>query len=523
MITGINKLITMKNKFKYIIFLIGMFSLFMVACEDNIDPIIEKLDFDRVFSPIDLTARIRNMTTVELSWSLRDDADSYVVEFSEDSLEFNAIIKTVNVAPNEVPISVTFDGETQYSARVKGVSASGIQDSKWTEIAFKTDPENIFEPMEDGDLQATIVTLRWPAGSDVTNFVIVPGNIDRPITDQEKADGMATITGLTGETQYTVTLYKGTKHRGEVTFTTLVDIGNATAVYPEDDLPAMIAAANDGDVLALFPGEYGTDGVEWIIEIDKSITIRGVYPYNKPLVHANFDLKSGAGNVEFRDLELAGGNIETTVFDFVDADATYGTLSVSGCTIRDYTRQFVYGSKSNSTIAAVNIDNCIVQNFITSGGDFLDFRSSYVTELNVTNSTFVNCAQGRDFIRIDAASGLSGTGLTTTVLIDHCTIYASATGGKRITYIRFDANVIDIKNNLFAETDANYSNQVATSIPSFSNNYYFNAGELMTSGDQADTGGTVADPGFVDAANGDFTITNQTLIDNNVGDPRWIQ
>jgi len=28
-------------------------------------------------------------------------------------------------------------------------------------------------------------------------------------------------------------------------------------------------------------------------------------------------------------------------------------------------------------------------------------------------------------------------------------------------------------------------------------------------------------PGFVDAVNGDFTVTNQDLIDFSVGDPRW--
>ena len=32
---------------------------------------------------------------------------------------------------------------------------------------------------------------------------------------------------------------------------------------------------------------------------------------------------------------------------------------------------------------------------------------------------------------------------------------------------------------------------------------------------------TELDPGFVDASSGDFTVTNQTLLDNAVGDPRW--
>jgi len=28
-------------------------------------------------------------------------------------------------------------------------------------------------------------------------------------------------------------------------------------------------------------------------------------------------------------------------------------------------------------------------------------------------------------------------------------------------------------------------------------------------------------PGFTDAANGNFKVSNQTIIDNEIGDPRW--
>jgi len=31
------------------------------------------------------------------------------------------------------------------------------------------------------------------------------------------------------------------------------------------------------------------------------------------------------------------------------------------------------------------------------------------------------------------------------------------------------------------------------------------------------------DPKFVDAANGNFKVQNQTLIDSKVGDPRWLK
>jgi hypothetical protein len=94
----------------------------------------------------------------------------------------------------------------------------------------------------------------------------------------------------------------------------------------------------------------------------------------------------------------------------------------------------------------------------------------------------------------------------------------------RILYVRFQANKITVRNNLFAETDAYYSNQSRTDpSPTFENNNYFNAAGFYTNNTVYDNSGTYTtlNPGFVDAASGNFKITDQTLLDNLVGDPRW--
>ncbi len=522
----INQMKTMKTKNIFIGALIGFLSITFIACEDNIDPLVEELDFSRVFSPIELTARVRNQTTIELNWKIRNDADKYVIEYSEDSLQFSSIIRTVEVMPEELPVRETFDGETRYSARVKGVSNSGLADSKWTEITIMTDLENIYLPIQDGDIDANEAVLRWPANSDVTNFVIIPGNTTQVITDDEKAAGMASVTGLTGNTEYTVLLMKGTKQRGSTGFTTLIDVGGATRIYPEDDLSLVIAAATPGDVLVLYPGDYLV--YTGSIDIDKSITIRGLYPYDKPLLHVQFSSINAASAVELIDLDLNGDDLLNDVLRYNTADVAYGSLSIEGCNIHNYTRSFVAGNVA-STIESVSINNCVLTNVMTSGGDFLDFRTAYLADLSVTNSTFNNCAPGRDFIRMDAAAAYSGTGLTSNVLIDHCTLYGVSTGTKRILYVRFLDNNLTVQNTLIAETDAYYTNQANSSQPACSNNNYFNAIGFYTdayvSNAKIDLSGnfTTLDPGFVDAANGNFKITDQTLLDNAVGDPRWLQ
>jgi hypothetical protein len=515
----------MKNTYLRLGILIGIFSFLFVACDDNIDPLVEELDLSRVLTPKGLTARIRNNTTIELTWELRADAEEYVVEFSEDSLKFNTIIKTATVQRDELPYQAVFDGGTRYSARVKGVGAD-IGDSNWIGVTIMTDQENIFLPVQDGDIEAVSATVRWPANSDVTNLIINPGGVDRPITDNEKIAGSAIVTGLTGETDYTILLKKGIKIRGSVSFTTLIDLGGATAVHPEDDLNALVTAALPGDVLVLFPGDYTV--FTGSIAINKSITIKGLYPYDKPKVHVQFSIENGASAVEIGDLDMNGDGTLTDVFRYNTASVTYGSLSITGCYIHDFDRSFIGGNVS-ATVQSVTVNNNILKNVMTNGGDFIDFRTAYLASLTITNSTFNNCAAGRDFIRMDAASGLSGTGLTTTVLIDHCTLFGVSNTQDRILYVRFLANSLTVQNTLIAGTDGYYSNQTNTSQPTCSNNNYFNSVGFFTpayvSGAKIDISGshTTLDPGFVNAAAGDFTITNQTLKDNSVGDPRWRQ
>jgi hypothetical protein len=526
----------MKKRYINNSLLIGMLSLAGVACEDLADPLVEELEVSRVFSPTELTARIRNLTTIELDWKTRADADHYVVEYSEDSLAFTNIVRTVTVAPDALPLQQVFDGQTRYSARVKGVSANGIEDSKWTAVTIMTQLENIFLPIQDGDIGAVATTLRWPANSDVTHLKVSPGNTERQITAEEKAAGVANVTGLTGETDYTVTLYKGTKQRGQIKFRTLIDIGDATAVHPEDDLNAKIAAAAPGDVLVLFPGDY-TVNTGTTILLNKSISLKGLYPTNKPQLHVQFNIENAGTAIDLRDIDFDGDALLTDVLKYNTASVQYGALNIIGCTVHDFTKSLITANANAAKVPSITIDNCVMTDMITTGGDFIDFRNSHATNLTITNSTFDNCTPARDFVRMDAVaspSGLSGTGLTATVLIDHCTFFNvcnNLTATRRLTYVRFNTNSVTVKNSIIAQSTGMYTNQATTTQPVCANNNYFNAPRFydttveVIAGLKVDNSGThkTLDPGFANATNGNFTVSNQALKDNQIGDPRWLK
>ncbi|MFC0776598.1 DUF5123 domain-containing protein [Flavobacterium sp. HJSW_4] len=521
-----------KNIFRGLITIL-LLAITISGCESYNEELLDGVGNTREFSPIALTARVRNSTTVELNWSVKADEnpDHYVVEFSPDDPEFKTIFKTMNVSASQLPIQVALEGETTYSIRVKSVSASGLEDSKWSITTATTLSEQIFFPIKDEEIQGTSVTLRWTPNSNVTHISLQPGDVTHTITAEEKTAGVAIVTGLTPETDYAVTLKNGTKTRGTLSFTSGVDLTNGIIVNPGDDLNAKIALATAGSRLLLMPGIYQTTGE---VILNKSLIIRGVRPEDKPKLNVKFTVNSGLVNLSLVDLELYGtGLTNAAVVTVSGASLNYGNILITKSYIHDYTRALIAASASNSKVVSFTVDNSIVKLVNTNAGaDFIDFRNTYVASIVLKNSTFDSCSTGRDFVRVDAVlpagGGFSGTGLKTTTLIQNCTLYnvSNTVAPKRILYVRFADNSSTVMNTLIVSTSAIYTNQTTTEAPTFSKNYYYTAASFMDASialNKVDASGVTANPQFVDATTGNFKVQNQTMIDNNIGDPRWLK
>ncbi|KUJ63903.1 hypothetical protein AR687_01575 [Flavobacteriaceae bacterium CRH] len=521
-------------KTKYIF--IGLITTILLAigvsgCESYNEELLDGIGNTREYSPIGVKATVRNSTTVELNWTVKSDenADHYVVEFSPDDPEFKTIFKTINVAASQLPIQVPLEGETTYYIRVKAVSAAGLEDSKWSITTATTLSEQIFLPIKAEEIEAGSVTLRWTPNSNVTQILFQPGNIAHTITPEEKTAGEAIVTGLTPETNYTATLKNGTKTRGTLTFTSGVDLTKGIIVNPQDDLIAKVAQAPAGSRLLLMPGVYQTTGE---VIVNKTLIFRGVRPENKPKLTVKFTLANNPANageavsLSLIDLDLNGKTLTGGAITIGSAQpAPLGDVLISACYVHDFPSQLMYGNAS-ARLKSFTVDNSIIKNVNTAGSaDFIDFRTTYVATVTLTKSTFDTCSS-RDFIRLDAAAGLSGTGLTSNVLIDACTIYAPTLPlASRILYVRFASNALTVTNTLFSVGLAVYTNSTVTNAPGFSNNNNFNSPNLQLTGNnnRPDAAATTLNPQFTNAATGDFTIGNQTLKDNAIGDPRWIK
>lgn len=499
------------------------------SCSDDRMKELTELTTDRFFSPTGVSAQIVNQTGVRLSWKKSTGATSYTMElFANGELNFDGtpVKRIEGITSEQIPYTIVgLDGATNYSIRIKAVG-SAVADSKWSTITFKTNDEQIMKTVPADAIQATAVRLNWTAGEAATTIMINPGNVIHQVTTQEIAAGEATIRGLASETAYTATLLKGAKVRGSATFTTLIDLGDAVVVKPTDDLAAVISRAKAGDVLALMPGTYTLVAD---VTIDKAISIKGAKPAERPMLKsAYFNIDKGASLI-LKDLVLDGENKSGGNCFLTLQTGPFGSIRLEDSKLTNYPKGLVWGN-FNAYLETFVVNNTIFDNFVCNGNDFVDFRNTIAKTFEFTNNTVANSALDRDFFRMDAGGSTAYPAITSTIKVNNNTFYnVVQNAARRFFYIRLAKNEITFSKNLIVKSQAMTANQTATNLTERQGNNYFEAVNFYNSSasgvknDVAANGYTLVDPGFKGAGNGDYTLGNQTLRENKIGDPRWIK
>ena len=511
----------------------GLGTLALTSCDDAMDE-ITSIVLNRDFAPIGLEAKSATENSITLEWTKSHDNVTYTIElFADDSLTFEGTASNTytDIEATKLKISgLVYD--TKYSARVMTIDNDDPnRNSKWSNVFFRTSAQQIFETPTENDIADRSVIMTWPAGEAATTVrVYVDDNLvkEQPVTADEVNEGKVVVTGLEPETAYTIRLYNGEKQRGSKDITTIADLNGATLVHEGDDLRTLIEAANDGDVFALYGGTHiipdsDAEGKASSVKVTKSITIKGIYPTNVPVIKGRFEIYDGA-SLDISQVVIDGIDNSTTdqAFNFKTAD-TYPRLRVENAEIKNFGKG-VYYLNVAATVQELTFYNCLIHDIVCDGGDMFDCRKGRIDALNFQQCTIYNSAAARDFIRMDDASALGGT---PTITVDHCTIDGCANGGKRLLYVRYVGNVINWTNNIVTNTGAVWSNQSKTGVPQFQNNVYFNCAKLNIADVEgktnmfADEAGKEANPQYKDAANGDFTVGNESVSKLGVGDPRW--
>lgn len=534
--------------------MLGLAIAATTSCSDPDDE-IRSLIFGRNFSPLNIQAKDVKETSASISWDLSNGADLYEVQFlQDDSLDYggtydpqtDAVTPALtfsNIPADDIPLNV--EGlvyDTKYTVRVRAITSDDASRlSKWHGAYFRTSAQQILNGIKQGDYTDRSVTVTWPEGEEVTTIVV--GNITHEITEEEKAAGKATVTGLEPQTTYDVLLLNNGKQRGKRSFTTLADLEGSIPVATAEELVDAVTAANDGDAIALIGTNYvipynGDDEAitAGSLKVSKSITLKGVDAANRPVVNGRIEVNDGAALTTSLIIFDGSGTSGDQAFNYKTANANYGALIVDNCELKNYTKGLFY-LNVKSVVEGVTFNNCIIHDIKCDGGDMFDSRAGLPKTFNLTNSTIYNSCAARDFIRIDdASSGFSGQP-GPVVTVDKCTLYNVGNGNsnRQLIYVRFAGNEVTFTNNLVMEfsNTRGFTNQTSCDpTPELQNNYYYHTVNLISLAEGNsqtvrwfdEDGTNLTDNPCPSAKDYDFTVdANSPVKSGNGGDPRWLK
>jgi len=532
----------MKKIFANTILILGLLTLlFINACKDNIDPIIEELNFDRAFTPRAFKAEISSITTLTLTWIEVKNVDHYVVEIYQGT-EFtsNNLIATIDTLTTTYVYTLPA-GDTQFSARVKAVSSiKGVDDSKWISASFITGKENLFTGYNITMTGIGNITVNWTPGKGVTHLAFINNGTETPYTIS-KADSIAGTTNLTGvpKGNYEIRIMNGTFIRGKQNYVVEGDV----FLTETDDFAAAVSAAPVGGVIILAAGaNIAFDGP---VELNKSIKIKGASRVTLPtmylktlpasLIHM-FDLGTGlvsADSVVFQNVNISGlinnvaGSKLRGVFDQQVKTCNVGKIKFDGCIVRNFDRHVLrLRGDVAQTIGSIEFNNCLMYDF-AFGSNYGVINSSAangnIGTIKITNSTIY-------YIRgalITYSNGTSCQGIT----INNCSFNQLSQDATTARYIidmnlTVSTNNISVSNCIFGSSQSNCVGfRVNTMVLNMSNCFYtsdFYDGTTYSAKASMTAYSGASSALWTNPTGGVFTFLDQGFTGKNTtGDPRW--
>ena len=311
-----------------------------------------------------------------------------------------------------------------------------------------------------------------------------------------------------------------------------ININTGTA----DALRLALNSANDGDEIVMAAGTYVESNENYIAFDGKHVIVKaadGAEVLIQPQVPITI---SNGATAEFRNVKIDVSHLNdlATWYEHLmyATDATNNSIILDGCELYNFNinKSMLYCNSSN-VLASVSINNCYFHNILKS--ILFVENTANAMNLSVTNSTFENITTNTESywagvidVRAEGA----------TVNVDHCTFY----------------NVIPMNTDYSAVSKVNIANGVVSNcifmLPSATDNIrairgLAHANNCITYNYLKDSGTgihssvtksncTQVDPLFVDAANGDYTLSlgeggnNSPALRAGVngeclGDPRW--
>lgn len=485
----------------------------------------------------------------------------YVFEVSKDSLyegveNANIIKFGEDKSLTSSPVVLSgLDGDSKYYMRVKAMSST-VNESKWVYYkegsSFKTKAEQIFNTVEATDLFEDHVNLSWTPGAEVTHITYANANDAENIqtinlTDEVKAAGKYTLTGLQPTSTYTITIYKNDVKRGQLQITTPAAMPAANYKYSLSSDVTVISQTLIDKIAEQAKAAAGN-------ETNYSATI-GIPAGAKIALYGTNDTDGGKTNVTIPDgmsvtfFGLAGGETPTITLDKnFDIAGSHAFIKFQNVKLEENGAGYFINQSKACTVSEFTLEDCEVSNAKTSFFRLQGTEAKSIGKLTLKNSIFTNLCAGYGFIHVDAGSG---AGHVDNVEIDGCTFNGICKTGKVFIFSKkTNMQDITIKNSTFYNCNGGGQYFVDFNADTFGPNTFTiencifgkSADETTNKNIRSKTPATVAncfstkdffkvikgvnatefssDQLFTDPTKGDFTIKAGTLKEK-AGDPRW--
>lgn len=528
-------------------------ALAMSSCEKNVNDWGVDPSHARLFRSLSFETNRIGATDVEIKYTQTVSADKYVFEFSKDSLEFNEIVKTVEIladtltpfAPSTTPTRVVYhtifedlDGTSPYSVRMKGIDTETGQESGYVELFFKTTAEQLFS---GADISLNRITMHWPATDNVTHIVVTdPVNDDTEVkridlTAPDKADGTVAIPDLKPGKIYSISIYNNDVLRGtRVLVTSGISGGEIVPVSPGDDIPALVSAAlanGKQNLILSFSGDqpYNLGSVTLPSGVN-SVSITGTANADgkNPLLHISSLKLSDKqhGRVIFENVDIRANNGSSFLITADQAGTSVTAYRFINCYIEGFGNGVVRLNNAVN-VARVEFDKCRIHKNGGWGVVNVGGSEAVVDSITFTNSTLTDLATQLMDVRVAVKK----------IVVQNCTFYNQNAAMSQL--LRFDTNRLPLEllagNNIVSGTNSGAKLNAVSydhanfGLPvSFSGSYRTNEFEVeRSSRDFADItlfNGSATDL-FVDPDAGDFRIKPNNGFGGRgtAGDPRWFE
>jgi hypothetical protein len=286
------------------------------------------------------------------------------------------------------------------------------------------------------------------------------------------------------------------------------------------------------------------------------VTLRSTSKTKKPTVtmgqNAGFINANGLTlkNVNFECSAMTNPLIEMSTSPMPSSKGSTGTgdyynvenpIYLNNCKIDNLCDKILYDNKVKYCLHTFLMDNCIVH-FTSSASmssqAYILFYDGmgFINDLTIENSTMYNTGDGtaKYVIRYNNSGRCDRAGYTTnSVNMYNSTFYNLVKASQWSNYDGFKSratSLFNISSCIFVDCGNKQiirryvGGNIGTSKCSFKSNTYWFDGAFAADELTYDTSSTQIedDPGFADAANGNFTVSGAGQVSNRTGDPRWL-